>query len=64
MRGKLFVEFCLTFLILFIVAGDMFLPQPYRHESQQLRNNINDFIIGLLPDRFGIEVETKSDDDF
>ena len=64
MRGKLFIEFCLTILILFIVAGDMFLPQPYRNESQQLRNNINDFIIGLLPDRLGIEAETKSNNDF
>ena len=64
MRGKLFLEFCLTILIFFIVAGDMFLPQPYRNESQQFRNNINSFLIGLLPDRFNIEAEAKTNDDY
>ena len=64
MRGKLFVEFILTVFILFIVAGDILLPQPYRSESQQIKENINDFLIGLLPERLGIELESKSKKDF
>jgi hypothetical protein len=49
MRWKLFVELCLTILVFWIIAGDLFLPQPYRSVSQQLRTNINYFIVGLLP---------------
>lgn len=64
MRGKLFVEFLLTIFILFIVAGDILLPQPYRSESQQIKDNINDFLIGLLPERLEIEFESKSEEDF
>ena len=63
MRWKLFIEFCLTILVLFVVAGDILLPQPYRAESQQLKTNINQFLIGLLPNRFGIEVKTKNGND-
>lgn len=56
MRWKLFVEFCLTILVLFVVAGDIILPQPYRGESQQLKSNINHFLIGLLPSKIHIKV--------
>ncbi|HEY9770966.1 MAG TPA: hypothetical protein V6C71_21145 [Coleofasciculaceae cyanobacterium] len=48
MRWKLFVEFCLTVAIVFIVAGDVFLPQPYSNGSQQLKVNLNQFLISLL----------------
>lgn len=51
MRWKLFVEFCLTILFLFVLAGDIFLPQPYRGSSQQLKTNINHFLVGLLPEK-------------
>ena len=64
MRIKLFVEFMLTIFILFIVAGDILLPQPYRNESQQIKNNINEFLISLLPKRLGIKLESKSEEDF
>ena len=50
MRWKLFVEFCLTILIVFIFAGDLFLPQPYRSQSQQIRVSINHFVSDLLLD--------------
>ncbi len=51
MRWKLFVEFCLTMSVIFLIAGDLFLPQPYRSNSQQLKISINQFIVGLLPSR-------------
>lgn len=61
MRWSLFMEFCLTIAILFVLAGDIFLPQPYRGESQQIKANINHFIVGLLPERlmFKVKIEEK-----
>jgi hypothetical protein len=49
MRLKLFIEFCITISIICILAGDLFLPQPYRSSSQKVRTSINQFLIGLLP---------------
>ena len=49
MRWKLFIEFCLTILFIYILAGDLFLPQPYRSQSQQFKNNLNHFFTSLLP---------------
>ena len=59
MRWKLFFEFILTVLVLFIIGGDLLLPQPYRSESQQLKSNINHFLIGLLPNQFTIKIKSK-----
>lgn len=59
MRWKLFVEFCLTILIFSIVAGDLFLPQPYRSGSQQLRSNLNEYFISLLPRKTDLNINTK-----
>lgn len=59
MRWKLFVEFCLTVTIVFIVAGDLFLPQPYRSSSQQLKVNLNQFLISLLPRKTIIDFDPK-----
>ena len=64
MRWKLFIEFCLTIFVLFVVAGDILLPQPYRGESQQLKSNINYFIIGLLPHHFNIKIKDRQKDNF
>ena len=49
MRWKLFIEFCLTIAVVCILAGDLFLPQPYRTESQQLRNSLSQLVTSLLP---------------
>ena len=49
MRWKLFIEFCLTVFIVTVVAGDLFLPQPYRSGNQQLRSSLNHYFIELLP---------------
>jgi hypothetical protein len=57
MRWKLFVELCFTILIFWIIAGDLFLPQPYRSGSQQLRTNINHFLVGLLPRKSIINID-------
>lgn len=60
MRWKLFGEFCITILVIYFVAGDLFLPQPYRSESQQLRSNINHFLVGLFPHKKIIDVNPRS----
>ena len=57
MRWKLFIEFCLTISVISILAGDLFLPQPYRSGSQQLKTNINHFLIGLLPQQEMLDFE-------
>jgi len=59
MRWKLFVEFCLTASIICLLAGDLFLPQPYRGSSQQLKTNLNHFITSLLPSKFQLNFGTK-----
>ena len=61
MRWKLFIEFCLTALIISILAGDLFLPQPYRSQSQQIRVNLNQFLLTLLPRQTIINFQKKSD---
>ena len=51
MRWKLFLEFCLTIIMIFVFTGDILLPQPYRRESQQIKTNINQFLVSLLPNK-------------
>lgn len=62
MRWKLFVEFCFTVSIIYLLAGDLFLPQPYRSSSQQLKTNLNHFIVSLLPRKAIINFEPKVND--
>lgn len=59
MRWKLFIEFCLTILIFSIVAGDLFLPQPYRNGSQQLRSSLNEYLVSLLPRKTNLNINNK-----
>lgn len=59
MRWKLFIEFCLTWAIACILAGDLFLPQPYRSETQQLQDKIDRFFTSLLPSKMIIEPNRK-----
>ena len=61
MRWKLFIEFCLTALIISILAGDLFLPQPYRSQSQQIRVDVNHFLLTLLPRQTIIDIQKKRD---
>ena len=60
MRWKLFIEFCLTIVLIYIMAGDLFLPQPYRSNSQQIKINLNHFVIGLLERRTNIIPNTQT----
>ena len=63
MRWKLFVEFCFTILVVFVLAGDIMLPQPYRSESQQLKTNINQFLVSLFSDEESLEIDSIIDSD-
>ncbi|BAZ45113.1 hypothetical protein NIES4102_21300 [Chondrocystis sp. NIES-4102] len=59
MRWKLFVELCFTILVFWIIAGDVFLPQPYRSGSQQIKANISQFVVSLFPRQSLINVDFK-----
>lgn len=59
MRWKLFIELCFTLAIAWIIAGDLFLPQPYRSETQQLQDQIDRFFTSLLPRTMTIEQNKK-----
>jgi hypothetical protein len=61
MRWKLFVEFCFTVSIIYLLAGDLFLPQPYRSSSQQFKTNLNHFIVSFLPRKAIINFDTELD---
>jgi hypothetical protein len=49
MAVKTFVELYATLLLTYIAIGDIVLPQPYSGSSKQFRNDINHFIVSLLP---------------
>ncbi|WP_229641887.1 hypothetical protein [Waterburya agarophytonicola] len=51
----------MTTLVLFVVAGDILLPQPYRSESQKLKTNINQFLVSLFPNKKTIDLESIID---
>ena len=51
MRLIAFIKLCLTMVVIYIAVGDLFLPEPYRHNSKQVRDNINEYLISLLPER-------------
>ena len=59
MRWKLFIERYLTLAIACLIAGDLFLPQPYRSETQQLQDKIDRFFTSLLPRNMIIEPNKK-----
>lgn len=61
MRWKLFVEFCLTISIIYILAGDLFLPQPYRSGSQQVKIHLNHFLASVLPQKTIINPDINFD---
>ena len=60
MRWKLFVELCLTISIICLLAGDLFLPQPYRSSTQQLKTNLNHFFYSLLAHRGIINLDSET----
>lgn len=44
------IIFVLALTIIFVAAGDAFLPQPLAKASFQARTQLNEFFLGLLPD--------------
>lgn len=51
MRLIAFLKLCITMLVLHVAVGDLFLPEPYRQNSKQVRHNINHYLVSLLPER-------------
>ncbi len=39
----------LVLTVIFVAAGDLFLPQPLAGASYQTRNQINQFFVSLFP---------------
>ena len=60
MRWKLLVEFYITMFAVFLLAGDLFLPQPYRGESQKLKTSVNYLIADLFPNIPTIKIDSKT----
>ena len=42
------VLYFISFLI-YIAGGDLFLPEPYRHNSKKVRDNINHYLVTIFP---------------
>ncbi|MDJ0536700.1 MAG: hypothetical protein QNJ70_30135 [Xenococcaceae cyanobacterium MO_207.B15] len=61
MKIKGLFQLCLTMSLVYVTVGDSFLPQPYSNKSQEVRGNINQFLISLFPDN---ELETLKRDRF
>jgi hypothetical protein len=51
MHIKAFLKLCLFMSLVYVTLGDSFLPQPYNSNSKAVREDINEFLIGLLPDK-------------
>ncbi len=51
MAVKTFIELCATLLLTYITIGDTVLPQPYSDSSKQIRSDLNQFVISLLPQK-------------
>ena len=49
MRLYSFVKFCAAAFLIYVILGDAFLPQPYRSNSIEVRQHINEYLISLLP---------------
>ncbi|MDJ0632797.1 MAG: hypothetical protein QNJ34_06365 [Xenococcaceae cyanobacterium MO_188.B29] len=46
-----FIQLCITFSLFYITIGDIFLPQPYNDSSKQVRQDINQFLVSLFPEK-------------
>ena len=55
MTIKGLIKFGLAISLIYITAGDKVLPQAYGNKSQEVRSNINEYLISLFPDN---ELET------
>ena len=46
-----FIQLCITFSLFYITIGDIFLPQPYNDNSKQVRQDINQKLVNLFPEK-------------
>ena len=44
-----FIKICTFISLIYITLGDAFLPQPHSDNSKEIRENINNYIVELLP---------------
>lgn len=51
MKTKILIELCLTFSLVYVGMGDLFLPQPYNSNSKQIKQGVNQFLVGLFPEK-------------
>ncbi len=50
MKFSALLKLCLVLSVVYISLGDALLPQPYSHNSTQLKQNINEYLVGLFPE--------------
>ncbi|MGK7895718.1 MAG: hypothetical protein AB4372_19410 [Xenococcus sp. (in: cyanobacteria)] len=50
MKFSALLKLCLILSVVYISLGDALLPQPYSHKSKQVKQNINEYLVGLFPD--------------
>lgn len=46
-----YIPIFLVLGILFVAVGDKFLPEPLKGASRTTRTTVNEFVIGLIPNR-------------
>ena len=55
MKIKGFIKLGVTLSLMYLTLGDTVLPQAYGNKSQEIRGDINRYLISLFPDN---ELET------
>ena len=50
MKFSALLKLCVVLSVVYITLGDVFLPQPYSHNSKQIKHDINEYLVGLFPD--------------
>lgn len=51
LSGDATVKLVITLVILFVLVGDIFLPEPLRSASKNTKAAINSVILGVIPDK-------------
>ena len=49
MKLSLLIRICIFASFIYVTLGDAFLPEPHSNNSRELRNSINEYIIGFFP---------------
>lgn len=59
---KLFIEMCVAMSILYVLNGDRFLPNPYSSGSREVREEVNEFLVSLLPTEKSTDFDSKDEE--